>query len=225
MEKVIKETTVEVPVIVVVLFTTLGVVGNHTVGIIVKVLLSTVDTVDKTGKIVMVVPPVVVVRMNEVNVEVIDPENVIVVVKVEPYTEVVESMLVVVVDVNPKFFTTIIVVEKLKDVRADLVNVLLEVVVVLKKLVLMENPVYIVDVLVKNLVITFKLVKKVVLVVLTMIVSVSVKNNDEVDVAIVEVVSVNLNVVSKVLTDGRVINIRVVVVKVSNKVTVDCAMG
>src|SRR5260221_527548 len=111
---------------------------------------------------------------------------------------------------------TMIVVEKLNDDLADLVCVYELVVVVLKKLVVIENPVKIVDVLVKDRVITFRSVITFVLVTCTITVSVSVNNNTDVDVKIELVVSVIRIVVRRVRVDGKVtiIFVDVVVVEV-----------
>ena len=80
-------------------------------------------------------------------------------------------------------------------------------------------------VLVKKRVMTVRSVKKLVLVVRTMMVSVSVRKREDVEVAMVLVVSVRRMVVRSVREDVRVTNIRVVVVKVTNVVTVVCGSG
>jgi hypothetical protein len=72
---------------------------------------------------------------------------------------------------------------------------------------------------------TVRSVKKLVLVVLAIIVSVSVRNSDDVDVLTVLVVSVRRIVVSRVRVEVYVTKIRVMLVNVANVVTVVCGRG
>lgn len=218
-------TVVVIPVVETVKVVVDGVAINVTVGVIVRVSDSTVDIVDKNGAIVETNTVVVVVSINDVIVETVCPGRVDVVNVVEAKRVVVEVIEVVVVDEKTKLVMTMIVVEKLNDVLADLVCVDELVVVVRKKLVVIENPVKIVDVLVKDRVMTFRSVIKFVLVTCTITVSVSVSCNTDVDVRIELVVSVIRIVVSRVRVDGKVTIIFVVVVKVTKVVTVVCAIG
>jgi hypothetical protein len=134
-KKLKTSTTVVIPVVEVNTVVVDGVPPNVTVGVTVKVCETTVDTVDKNGANVVINSVVVVVNTNDVIVVAPGPEIVTTWTCVETIKLVVLFIDKVDVDENPKFVTTISVVEKLNDVRADLVCVELLVVVVLIKLV------------------------------------------------------------------------------------------
>lgn len=180
--------SVEMTLLVRVSVTVVGVAITDTVGPIVRVFEVTVEIVMTLGAVVNVSPVTTVLMTKEVTVKVDSPGKVEVVKKVVTVSRVVESTVLLNVVEVEKLRGTNTVVEKEKEVRAERVCVLLVLTVVRRKEVRMSKLEKMVLVLVKKRVMIVKSVRRLVLVDLAMMVSVSVRKREEVRVLMVLVV-------------------------------------